>query len=65
MNIAAATRKFINSKNPASSSFLSLDKIIENNTSIKIQHKTVAEYGNRIKVSEHRIEDLEKENHHG
>ena len=25
----------------------------------------LAEYGNRIKVSEHRIEDLEKENHHG
>mgnify|MGYP004673752257 CR=1 FL=1 len=41
MNIAAATRKFINSKNPASSGFLPLDKIIENNTSIRIQHKTV------------------------
>lgn len=25
----------------------------------------LAEYGNRIKVSEHRIDDLEKENHHG
>ena len=25
----------------------------------------LAEYGNRIKVAEHRIDDLEKENHHG
>ena len=42
MNILAAIHKFINSKNPGAAGFLPLDKIVENNTSIKIQQKTVA-----------------------